>query len=190
MISKAFLLRLTFIIPVAKAYLVSHRVCHFRPQNGGKVDAVNHQPREIIMPDEITIKPKSESTPTAGQENQTVSLGRTQLVNLCAAGLGVSFFLPWAQIFGASLSGFDLQKLGDGHRLLWLIPIFCAITIFAGVTKRSQKIIGQLTGALPFCIGAYWYNKLGSDLTRILMYGAFLSLIFGAALLILPRKSK
>jgi hypothetical protein len=47
------------------------------------------------MPAEITIKPKSESTPaTAAPENQAVNLGRTQLVNLCAAGLGVSFFLP------------------------------------------------------------------------------------------------
>ena len=143
------------------------------------------------MADEIIIKPKSESTPaSAAPEPQTTSSGRAQLVNLCALGLGVSFFLPWANFFGAQLSGLDLQKLGGEQRLLWLIPIFSAITIFAGVTKRSQKIIGQLTGSLPFCVGAYWYNKLGSDLTRILMYGAFLSLIFGAALLILPRKSK
>ena len=143
------------------------------------------------MPDEITIKPKSVSTPaTAAPENQTVSLGRTQLINLCAAGLGVSFFLPWAQFLGGNISGFDLQKAGDGQRLLWLIPIFCAITIFAGVTKRSQKIAGQLTAALPFCVGIYWYSKIGSDLFHILTYGAFLSLAFGAMLDILPRKSK
>src|ERR1019366_9645303 len=123
------------------------------------------------MPDEITVKPKSESAPVP-QANQTISLGRTQLVNLCAIGLGVSFFLPWAQIFGASLSGFDLQKLGDEQRLLWLIPIFCAITIFAGITKRSLKIAGQLTGALPFVVGIYWYYKIGSDLFHILTYGA------------------
>src|ERR1017187_9685380 len=142
------------------------------------------------MPDEITIKSKSESVPAAAQENQIASSGRAQLTNLCALGLGVSFFLPWANFFGAQLSGFDLQKLGHEQLLLWLILIFSAVTIFAGVTKRSQKIIGQLTGALPFCVGAYWYNKLGSDLTHILMYGAFLSLIFGTALFILPRKSK
>ena len=143
------------------------------------------------MPDEINIKPKSESTPAnPAPENQTVSLGRTQLVNLCAAGLGVSFFLPWAHVPFADLSGFDLQKAGDGQLLLWLIPIFCAITIFAGVTKRSQKIAARLTGALPFIVGIYWYNKLGNDLFHILTYGAFLSLAFGAMLDILPRKSK
>jgi hypothetical protein len=142
------------------------------------------------MPDEITITPKSEPAPVTAPENQTASSGRVQLTNLCALGLGVSFFLPWAHFFFGTPSGFDLQKLGGEQRLLWLIPIFSAITIFAGVTKRSQKIIGQLTGALPFCVGAYWYNKLGSDLTHILMYGAFLSLIFGTALFILPRNSK
>jgi hypothetical protein len=143
------------------------------------------------MPDEITVKPKSESTPaSAAPENQTITLGRAQLVSLCAAGLGISFFLPWANFFGANLSGFDLQKMGDEQRLLWLIPIFCAITIFAGITKRSQKIAGQLTGALPFAVGVYWYSKLGSDLFQILTYGAFLSLVFGVALFILPRKSK
>ena len=144
------------------------------------------------MPDEITVTPKSESASTTATEttNQTISPVRTQLINLCALGLGVSFFLPWANFFGAKPSGFDLQKLGHEQRWLWLIPIFSTITIFAGVTKHSQKIIGQLTGALPFCVGAYWYNKLGGDLTQILAFGAYLSLIFGAALFILPRKAK
>jgi len=142
------------------------------------------------MSDEITIKPKPESAsvPASTGQNQNVSLGRTQLINLCAAGLGVSFFLPWARFFGGNLSGFDLQKMGDEQRLLWLIPIFCAITIFAGASKRSQQIAGQITGALPFCVGVYWYTKIGSDLFQMLTYGAFLSLAFGTALFILPRK--
>lgn len=140
------------------------------------------------MADEITVKPKSEST--AAPENQTVTLGRTQLVNLCAVGLGVSFFLPWANFFGANISGFDLQKAGDEQRLLWIIPVFCAITIFAGVTKRGQQIAGQLSGVLPFVVGVYWYMKLGKDMFQILTFGAYLSLAFGLALLILARKSK
>jgi len=143
------------------------------------------------MPDEITIKPKSEATPAnATPDNQTVNLGRAQLVNLCALGLGVSFFLPWAQVPFSTISGFDLQKTGDEQLLLWLIPIFCAITIFAGFTKRSQQFAGQLTGTLPFIVGIYWYHRIGDDLFHILTYGAFLSLAFGAALVVLPRKSK
>jgi hypothetical protein len=143
------------------------------------------------MADEITIKPKSESTAaSAAPENQPVSLNRTQLVNLCAIGLGVSFFLPWAQFLGASISGFDLQKAGGGQLLLWLIPILSAITIIAGMTKRSQQIAGQFTGVLPFVVGVYWYAKIGNDLFQVLTFGAFWSLAFGAALLVLPRKSK
>ena len=145
------------------------------------------------MPDEIITRPKSESEgrpAAAAPDNQSISLTRAQLTNLCAAGLGISFFLPWAQVLGANLSGFDLQKVGDAQLFLWLIPIFCTITILAGMTKRSQKIAGQLSGALPYCVGIYWYKRLGSDLTHILTYGAYLSLICGAALFILPRKSK
>lgn len=142
------------------------------------------------MPDEITIKARSESTSATAPDNQAAKLGRTQLVSLCALGLSISFFLPWANFFGAKLSGFDLQKLGAEQRLLWLIPILCAVTIFAGITKRSQKIAAQLTGALPFVAGIYWYSKFGSDLFRILTFGAYLSLIFGAALFVLPRNAK
>ena len=143
------------------------------------------------MPDEITVTPKSESAPTAAvPDNQTVSLARVHLVNLCAAGLGVSFFLHWVRIFGAPVSGFTLQKAGDEQRLLWAIPIFCTITIIAGLSKRSQKFIGQLTGLLPVCVGAYWFYKLGPDLFNGLTFGAYLSLFFGAMLFILPRKSK
>ena len=144
------------------------------------------------MSDEITIKQKSESQFLAASpaKNVTDAFSRAKLVNLCVAGLGVSFFLPWANFFGVKLSGFDLQKMGDEQRLLWLIPILCVVTIFAGITKRSQKIAGQLTGALPFVAGIYWYSKFGSDLFRILTFGAYLSLIFGAALFVLPRKAK
>ena len=156
----------------------------------GKLFDANHQSQRIIMPDEITIRPKSESTPATAPENQTASFGRTQLINLCALGLGVSFFLPWANFFGAQLSGLDVQKLGNEQRLLWLIPLFCIITIVAGFAKASQHIAARLTGALPFCAGIYWYCKLGSDLFHILIYGAYLSLICGAALFVLPRKAK
>jgi hypothetical protein len=143
------------------------------------------------MPDEITIKSKSESIPVnAAPENQIGSSCLTQLVNFCAAGLGVSFFLPWAHLIFANPSGFDLQKAGDEQLLLWLIPIFCVITILAGIAKQSQNFAARITALFPFLVGIYWYCKIGSDLFHILAYGAYLSLFFGAALFVLPRKSK
>jgi hypothetical protein len=143
------------------------------------------------MSDEVTVKPKSESTPaTPTLENQTITLGRAQIVNLCALGLAVSFFLPWVNFLGANISGFDLQKMGDGQKLLLSIPVFCLITIFAGFAKQGQQIAGQLSGVLPFAVGVYWYTKLGGDMFKILTVGAYPSLAFGLALLILARKSK
>lgn len=143
------------------------------------------------MPDEVTITPKSESTPAnnAG-ENQNISASLSQIISLAALGLGVSFFLPWVQIWGATLSGFDLQKMHGGHLLLWLIPIFSALTIFAGITKRSQRNAAQLAGTLPFLVLIYWLYQMGSDLMHVIAIGGYLSLGCGAALLILPRRIK
>jgi hypothetical protein len=143
------------------------------------------------MHEEIIITPKSESTPApATPENQPASLPRVQLANLCALGLGVSFFLPWAHILFVNPSGFDLQKDGGGQLLLWLIPTFCVITILAGFAKASQHIAARITGLLPFLVGIYWFYKIRGDLFHILAYGAYLSLIFGTALFVLSRKSK
>lgn len=145
------------------------------------------------MSDEITIRPQSESASTPASstpKNSTTSSIGTQLTNLCAIGLGVCFFLPWAQVFLGNPSGFDLQKLGDEKRLLWLIPIFCVLTLIASANRRAHLAIAQLTGILPFCAGLYWYSKLGSDLFHILAYGGYLSLIFGAVMFFLPRNTK
>jgi len=143
------------------------------------------------MSDEITIKPKSETSSTVStQDNQNVSLSRVQILNICAAGLGVSFFLPWGSFLGTNPSGYDLQKYGHEQNLLWLIPILSTITIFAGIIKQGQKIAAIVTGIVPFCVGIYWYNQIGSDLFHVLAIGAYLSLIFGAALLALPLASK
>ena len=143
------------------------------------------------MPDDLTIKPESEFTPAnAEPDHEADRLIRAMFVNLCALGLGVSFFLPWVHFLLGAPSGFDLQKLGHEQRLLWLIPVLCIITIVAGVTRMSQNVVGRLTGILPFIVGIYWYNKIGSDLLHILTYGAFLSLAFGLALIVLPGRSK
>ena len=145
------------------------------------------------MPDEITVTPKSaasSSGPSAGQPEPSIHVGASQLVTLFAAGLGASFFLPWARFLGAELSGFDLQKMGEQHRLLWLIPLFSAITMVAGITRRSQRTAAQLTGTLPFLVAIYWYYQLGRDLTQILSFGAYLSLACGLALNVLARRFK
>ena len=146
------------------------------------------------MSEQLTLNQQPESTkqtstiPEKGSD--AISLNRSAALALCAAGLAISFFLPWATILGSSASGFDLQKMGDEQRLLWLIPAFSAITIIAAIAKSGQRFAGQFTGLLPFAVGVYWFFKLGEDMPKILSYGAYLSLFFGAALFIIPRRMK
>jgi len=127
---------------------------------------------------------------SSSAETQPASLSRSQLIRACALGLLVSFFLPWIQFIGQSLSGFDLQKMPGGQKWLWIIPIFSVITMFVPVAGRCLKIAAILTGALPFCVLAYWLNEVGNELLRTVGLGGWLSLFFGLTLLILPHRLK
>ena len=126
---------------------------------------------------------------TASKENISVSLNLSQAINICAVGLGICFFLPWITIWGMNASGFEFATQGGKALLLWSVPVFCAMTIFANATKRSPKIIGQLTGALPFFVLAYgiYHEK---ELLKVVAVGGWISLILGLALFILPRRLK
>jgi len=128
--------------------------------------------------------------PTQADSTQpSVLLSQQQIIMLCALGLLICFFLPWIN-FIVAISGLDLAKQGDRHLLFWLIPAFSALTLFAVFTKRSPKIIAQLTGALPFVALVYGYIKVGKDLFQMLMVGSYLSLVLGLVLFILPRRLK
>ena len=119
------------------------------------------------------------------------SLNRSQLMSICALGLAICFFLPWLNLFFGKPSGFDIAKQEGGKALLlWSVPIFSALTIFANLTGRNQKIVAQLTGALPFIILAYALSQGGRDVLRLLEVGAYVSLVIGLALFVLPRKLK
>ncbi len=135
-------------------------------------------------------KTASESgTPPPGGGSPTLTI--SQASNLCATGLLICFFLPWAQILGQSISGFDLQKLGGNQKLLWLIPISCAMTIIAGYMKQGQKSAAQFAGVLPFFALAYWVHLLGVDVVKnVLAFGAYAGLGLGLALIVLSFKLK
>ncbi len=123
-------------------------------------------------------------------ETQSVSLNKSHLVTFCAAGLLVCFFLPWINLLFCKPTGLDFAKDGGKGLLLWAIPIFSALTIVAGVTKRSQKHVAQFAGLLPFfALGFGLYNS-GTDLMHILEVGAYGSLALGLLLIILPRGLK
>lgn len=135
-------------------------------------------------------QPASNVSPPSN-ERVSVSLNLSHAINLCAAGLLICFFLPWINFFGLTPSGFDFAKHEKGKALLlWAIPIFSALTIFANITKRSPKIVAQLTGALPFAVLAYGLYQEGKDVMRVLSTGAYIGLALGLVLFTLPRRLK
>jgi hypothetical protein len=144
------------------------------------------------MAEEIPTQPKADTQAAAvsGNENQSVSLNLSHAVNFCAAGLLVCFFLPWIDFFLGKPSGLDLAKEGGKLQILWGIPIFCVLTIFAGLTKRSQKTVAQMTGALPFIVLGVGINDQGKDLMHVLGIGAYAGLTLGLLMFILPRRLK
>jgi hypothetical protein len=125
-----------------------------------------------------------------GNENQSVSINTSQLVGLCAAGLAVCFFLPWIQILFGKPSGFDFAKQGEEYLLLWSIPILSAITVIAGMAKLSQKVVAQMTGAVPFIVLGIGLYHIGKDLLKVLEIGAYAGLALGLVMFIIARRLK
>lgn len=156
------------------------------------------------MPEEVEIKPRAEaSAPTTPTETATASapvaekpkpeLDLTPYLVLCAGALCASFFMPWITLLLGHPSGFDLQKLGDLHKLYWAIPLFSGVAIFAALTKKSQRTAAQIAGAVPYAILLYWMAKFESDYAKLLQnldYGAYVALISGAALEFVGKRVK
>src|SRR6185503_4244901 len=148
----------------------------------------NHMPGQII---EAKASPGDKPT-GSGNENQRVSLSRSQIVSLAAAGLFIAFFLPWIQFFG-NASGFDFAKEGKSYHpfyFLWSIPIFSGLTVLAGVKKRGQKAIATLTGLIPFLVLGWGLFQVGKDLFRILAVSSYASLALGMVILNVARRLK
>jgi hypothetical protein len=59
-----------------------------------------------------------------------------------------------------------------------------------GFARKSQLFTAQSSGVAPYLVGIYCFAKMGSDLLQVLAFGAYFSLFFGAALLVLPKRSK
>lgn len=140
---------------------------------------------------QLTNTPLEPQPAVTNSENQTVSLNKSQLASICAAGLFICFFLPWVNFLLGKPSGLDFAKEGGKYILLWAIPIFSAVTVFAGITKNpNQKAVAQLTGALPFFVlGAALYDG-GKDILRMLEIGAYAGLAIGLVLFLVARRLK
>lgn len=48
---------------------------------------------------------------------------------MSAFGLLAAFLMPWFQLFGVGISGYNLSKLGAYGNYAWAIPILTGATI-------------------------------------------------------------
>lgn len=133
-----------------------------------------------ISTDSAVQRPADAPAATATRSPAEV-LGQPQ--NLCAVGIIVCFFLPWAQLFMLNASGFQLQQLGSYGTLAWVIPLLAAATLIAAFNGSANKALPLATGCAPFLGLAYALAKAGGDLFHVLAIGAYLTLLAGAGLI-------
>jgi hypothetical protein len=143
------------------------------------------------MPDETveTPPPQTPSPSTAAIPAQTS--GISEGIGLCAAALITCFFLPWINFLGLKASGFDLvQKTGGASLLLWAIPVFGAVALVATLTKSNVKTAAQLAAVMPvFALGYSLYDS-GTDLFKLLDFGAYIGLFAAVVILVLAPRAK
>lgn len=127
-----------------------------------------------------TLSPSSTATEWSG--------GISWAIGICSLFQIGCFFLPWIRILSVGASGFQLQRLpGNEMKLLWFIPIAGLISLLSAITQTHVKHITQFAGIIPFLALTYFGVKIGKDLFQALEVGAWLTLLFGAALFALAR---
>ena len=120
--------------------------------------------------------------------------GTTIKVSPATAGsviLLVSFFLPWVNIMGGSVAGYQLRQIWAPGPYLWSIPALAAIAIAMGMAGRNNIAIAQSAGGLPLVFLAVALYQFGGDLFKGVAIGGWLTLISGVFLLsVAPRFRK
>jgi hypothetical protein len=105
--------------------------------------------------------------------------------SLAAAALVMAFFMPWiALVIG--WRGVDVMRT-ETYSFVVILPLLSIVLLVLSLLDRSVAWLRRLTGLVPFLILAYGLYHFGMDLFRGLMLGAWLSLIAGAVLLLLPN---
>jgi hypothetical protein len=64
----------------------------------------------------------------------------------------IAFFLPWFQMAGFGVSGYNFGQLGSYGNLAWILPLSAFVTIlvsFAG-NENVGRAAAAFTGMVPF----------------------------------------
>ncbi len=77
-----------------------------------------------------------------------------------AAALLIGFFLPWFQLLGFGVSGYQLASLGSYGNYAWLVPILALLVILQSFSADNVRL-GAIAGMVP--LGAIIYGLMGID---------------------------
>ncbi len=117
-------------------------------------------------------------------------------VLVCALGLLAAFFLPWVQIFGVGLSGYNFGQVGSYGNYAWVVPILAAATILRSFTGGNNRGIGAIAGIVPLGAILYGLISLGGEggpdaakgivniAEQVLSIGGWLTIIFAFGIII------
>lgn len=127
--------------------------------------------------------------------------------SLCAIGLIIGFFLPWATVdglFPVSVAGYEIpdiaKKTGQfmtmasrsGNQayllnLLYLIPATSALTIFLNMQGKDTRLSSAVAGGIPIVGFLYGLLKVGGiprETLSFLDFGAWLTLVAAVVMLL------
>lgn len=147
-------------------------------------------------------KPASRSMPQGYRlgEKETAMINMrsesSKPVLICAVGLLAAFFMPWVQLFGVGISGYNLGQLGSYGNYAWVIPILAGATILVGYFGVNNRAVGAIAGIVPLSAIFYALVRIagegGGNATKevldvaghVLSIGAWLTIIFSVAIII------
>ncbi len=148
-------------------------------------DAVEEQSRPASAPPPPL--QSGESTRVANERGPVPS--RAILVFSCI--MLAAFFMPWFQLFGAGISGYNLGRLGSYGNLAWLVPVLAGVTIVTSLCNVDNRVPGIFTGLVPLVAVGYGVVRLTSAaddalelLGHVTSIGVYVTLICSVALLV------
>lgn len=110
-------------------------------------------------------------------------------IGIAAGILLLGFFLPWINFLGSPIAGLDVQKF-QSYKFVWALPILAVIALVLWLAGQDTPFVRRITGIAPFAVLAYAMHQIGGDIFKALLFGAWLSLAAGLALILLPGSSK
>lgn len=104
-------------------------------------------------------------------------------VLICAFGLLAAFFMPWVQLFGVGISGYNLGRLGSYWNYAWVIPILAGATILFTFSGYNNREIDAIAGIVSLGVILYGMEVVVIEV-HVLSIGAWLTIIFSIAIII------